>query len=70
MQERKVVLTWESIYDITEITYRGYYIHKKLFLPSIIFYIILDNEVHILRVLREERDWEPILQNIEGYSYP
>lgn len=45
---------------------------KKLFSPSIIFYIIKEpeNEVHILRVLREERDWENILEKQHSYTYP
>lgn len=110
MQERKVILTWESIYDITEIAdyietefgtsrankfqvdikrqfrdlevfggafgktqiiYRNYYIYKKIFPPSIIFYIIKEpeKEIHILRVLREERDWKKILTQQQEYTY-
>jgi len=110
MQERKVILTWESIYDVTEIAeyiekdfgieradmfqidikanmnklgylggitgetsllYRGYHIHKKLFLPSLIFYVVMNNinEIHVLRVLRAERDWKSILQNVQKYTY-
>lgn len=44
----------------TQIVYRGYAIHKKLFSPSIIFYIVKEQkqEVHILRVIREEQNWE------------
>lgn len=111
MQERKVVLTWETIYDITDIVdyiesdfgmeranhfqseikkqmksleifgsafgkthiyYRGYPIYKKPFPPSIIFYIIKEpeHEIHILRVLREERDWESVLAKQNEYTYP
>ena len=111
MQERKVILTWEAIYDITDIAdyieayfgveranrfqqdiqkqmlsletvggvfgrthikYRSYAIYKKPFPPSIIFYIVKDpeKEVHILRVLREERDWETILLKDQEYTYP
>jgi len=103
MQERKVVLTWEAIYDVTDIAdyiekefsreradrferdirqeikdisflggifgnthiyYRSYSIFKKHFPPSIIFYVVKEpeNEIHILRVLREERDWGRILK--------
>ena len=99
MQEYKIILTWEAIYDVTDIAdyieeengqqhadrfqsdlkeqmqnlsqfstafprtqilYRGYSIHKRSFPPSIIFYIIMEEtkEIHILRVLRHERDWE------------
>lgn len=63
MQERKVILTWEAIYDV---------IYKKPFPPSIIFYVVKEpeNEVHILRVLRQERDWETILVQNQEYTYP
>ncbi|MCD7717428.1 MAG: type II toxin-antitoxin system RelE/ParE family toxin [Lachnospiraceae bacterium] len=111
MKEYNVFVTWEAIYDITDIAeyieiefgqlradrfqddiqkqfsdiaylhhsypktemlYRGYFIHKKSFSPSIIFYIIKEDkkEVHILRVLREERDWGNILSKDTDYSYP
>lgn len=111
MQERKVVLTWEAIYDVTDIAdyiekefgreradrferdirqeikdvsfmggifgnthiyYRSYSIFKKPFPPSIIFYMVKEpeNEIHILRVLREERDWGRILEEQQEYTYP
>lgn len=111
MQEYKIILTWESIYDVAEIAeyieerfskddadkfqnsireefqkiasntrlyaqtyilYRGYNIHKKIFAPSLIFYIVKDEEreVHILRALRSEREWKKILGNQCNYSYP
>lgn len=111
MQERKVILTWEAIYDVTDIAdyieadfgieradrfqqdiqeqilsletvggvfgrthikYRSYSIYKKPFPPSIIFYIVKDSkkEVHVLRVLREERDWKTILSEKQEYTYP
>ncbi|MEE1315206.1 MAG: type II toxin-antitoxin system RelE/ParE family toxin [Faecalimonas sp.] len=111
MQEPKVLLTWEAIYDIAEITdyiesafgktradhfqddmksqleslkiiagafgktfifYRNLMIYKKPFPPSIIFYIVdkLKNQIHILRVLREERNWKPLLSNTQEYTYP
>ena len=125
MQEYKIILTWEAIYDVTDIAdyieeefgqqradrfqsdlkeqmqnlsqfstafprtqilYRGYSIHKRSFPPSIIFYIIMEEtkadpfivkitpeetkEIHILRVLRHERDWENILLQISTYTYP
>lgn len=111
MQEVKVILTWEAIYDIVEITdyiesdfdktradrfqndmklqletlkdtagafgrtyifYRNLMIYKKPFPPSIIFYVVNKprNEIHILRVLREERNWKPLLSNTQQYTYP
>lgn len=111
MQERRVVMTWEAIYDVidiadyierdfgkrradkfekdirkqiedisyiggiygnTHIYYRSYSIFKKLFPPSIIFYVIKEpeNEIHILRVLREEKDWKNTLKVEQNYTYP
>lgn len=111
MQEHKVILTWEAIYDVTDIAeyieaefgqdradrfqldiedqlerlenvgimlgktdllYRGYPIYKKVFSPSIIFYIVKESEkeIHVLRVLREERDWEKVMTLRQEYEYP
>ena len=111
MQEYKVILTWEAIYDVTDITdyieaefgqvradrfqddikkemaklgymggvfpktqilSRNYSIHKKPFPPSIIFYVLVEQkrEIHVLRVLREERNWQHILNNTQNYTYP
>lgn len=111
MQGHKVILTWEAIYDVTDIAeyieaefgqdrsdrfqldiehqlehleymgtmlgktdllYRGYSIYKKVFSPSIIFYIIKESEkeIHVLRVLREERDWEKVMTLRQEYEYP
>lgn len=61
-----------SLLPQTQILYRNYSIHKKIFSPSIIFYIFLEEkqEIHILRVLRKEQDWQNILQHTETYTYP
>lgn len=110
MQERKVILTWEAIYDVTDIAdyieqefgrewadwfeyemkreiseigflggifgdthiyYRSYTIFKKPFPPSIIFYIVkeFEKEIHILRVLQQEQDWEKLLKEKQDYTY-
>jgi len=55
----------------TYLRYRGYSIYKYPFPPSIIFYIIRESEkeIHVLRVLREERDWENILAQQRDYTY-
>ena len=111
MQERKIILTWEAIYDITDITdyiesefsmeradrfqseihrqikslelagggfgkthirYRNYFVYKMPFPPSVIFYVIKESEkeIHVLRVLREERDWAKLLSRQQAYTYP
>lgn len=56
----------------TEIVYRGYVIQKKPFPPSIIFYVVKEQEqeVHVLRVLREEQNWEYVLSDNSDYTYP
>ena len=58
-------------FPATRIYYRNYSIHKKYFPPSIIFYIIDESkqEVHVLRVLREERNWKEILGEHQKYTY-
>ena len=58
------------VFGRTQIYYRNYAIHKKPFPPAIIFYIRKEQDVHILRVLREERDWESVLRKEQNYSYP
>ena len=108
VQERKVLVTYEAIYDIVEaeeyinnkfgnkrareyradikgelkkltteahcygttgFEYRKYVIYKKPYPPSIIFWIIKENEVHILRVPRERYDWQGFFQNHTDYEY-
>ena len=60
-----------NVFAKTQIYYRNYSIHKKLFLPSIIFYIIkeAEKEVHVIRVLREESNWKKILTGQQKYTY-
>ncbi len=60
-----------GIFGKTYLCYRGYSIYKNPFPPSIIFYIIIESEkeIHVLRVLREERDWESILTRQRDYTY-
>ena len=60
-----------TIFGKTQLLYRGYYIQKKPFPPSIIFYVIdsTKDTVFILRILREERDWEALLNCHPTYSF-
>lgn len=55
----------------THIFYRSYVVYKQPFPPSIIFYIIKkpELEIHILRILREERNWKTILSERQTYTY-
>lgn len=55
----------------TQIVYRGYMIQKKPFPPSIIFYIVKESEqeVHVLRVVREDQNWERIISDNRDYTY-
>ena len=96
MREYRVLLTWEAIYDVTEITEYieeefgmeradrfaddierevvklGYSIHKKIYPPSVIFYIVLEDcsEIHVLRILREEQEQTRIFGRNQKYTYP
>lgn len=55
-----------GLYGQTSIYYRNYQIYKKPFSPSIIFYVVdeLERKVHVLRVLREERNWKTVLKDV------
>lgn len=63
--------TLGNIFGKTYLYYRGYSIYKKPFPPSIIFYIIKESakEIHVLRILREECNWESILTRAREYTY-
>ena len=71
-QEIKDISFLGGIFGNTRIYYRSYSIFKKPFPPSIIFYVVKEpeNEIHILRVLREERDWGRVLKEQQEYTYP
>lgn len=64
--------TMGTMFGQTNLYYRGYCIYKKPFPPSVIFYIIKEQEkeVHVLRVLRQERDWKKMLADQQDYTYP
>ncbi len=68
----KKLETTGNMFMKTSLRYRGYAIHKKPFLPSIFFYIIKEEmrEIHVLRILRQERDWQSILMTQRDYTYP
>lgn len=61
-----------GIFGNTHFYYRTYTIFKKPFPPSVIFYIVKEpeKEIHILRILRQERDWEKTLKEMQDYTYP
>ena len=54
----------------TGIYYDGSMIYKDVFSPSLIFFVIMQDEIHVLRVLREEQEWGKRLKEKQGYSYP
>ena len=70
-QYRKIAYSPKSFMR-TQIYYREYIIFRKVYAPSLIFYYVDEKEktVHILRVLRSERDWEKILKSKDRYTYP
>ena len=73
MDEYEVIWSIESIYDAADIGiyYRNFLILKKLFNPSIIFYVVdaSEEKVYILRILRHERDWQTMLKETIHYSF-
>ncbi|MBR4143913.1 MAG: hypothetical protein IKU06_00475 [Lachnospiraceae bacterium] len=68
MLERKVIVTYEAINDIVD---AEEYIRYS-FGPAIIFWVIINEEVHILRVPREEYNWQKFFKENQysEYSYP
>ncbi len=53
----------------TFLIYRGLYVYRIVLSPSIFFYVIIENVIHILRVLREEQNWEYIISKDIDYHY-
>ena len=53
------------------IQYRGYVIHKKVYMTYLIFYIINDEEksVYVLRVMKELMHWKKILRKEKIYHF-
>ena len=61
--------TDHDMYDPTDLIYGGNIIRKLTLSPTLVFYVTLDYGVHILRALREERDWKVILRTQTKYTY-
>ena len=53
----------------TGIRYQNNPIYRDVFSPSLIFFVIVDDTIHVLRVLREERDWIKVLRDKQHYHY-
>ena len=53
------------------IRYRGYIIHKKVYLSYLLFYIINEENqtVYVLRILKDIMNWSNILQNANIYHF-
>ena len=56
-------------YPGTGIFYRGSEIRKLVMRLSVVFYVVLDDGVHALRALRQERNWEKVLRTETDYTY-
>ena len=60
----------DYVHAETGIRYNGLPIRKDVFAPSLIFFVVVDDTIHVLRVLREERDWREVLRRKQRYDYP
>lgn len=58
-----------TFYSSTGFKYRGYTIYKKPFSPAIIFWVVKEDGVHVLRVPREEYDWKKFFETHQDYNY-
>ena len=68
-EELDALSTYATIYASTGLEYRGYTIYKKPFSPSIIFWVVAEDGVHVLRILREEYDWQRFFETHQDYEY-
>ena len=59
----------QNIYPGTGVFYRGSEIRKVVMRPSLIFYVVLEDGIHALRALRQERNWEKVLRTETDYTY-
>lgn len=58
-----------TIYSESGFYYRNYIIYKKPFPPAIIFWIIRQNSIHVLRILRESYNWQRYFRTHRYYEY-
>lgn len=109
IKERKIIVTWEAIYDIVDIaesielnfgkkvadnfqseiyskiisldrdadifrkldmTYIGWTIKRRIYKKSLIFYVVKENEVHVLRGLTSNQKWQDLFEDDIEYTYP
>lgn len=72
ISEIKALATNATMYRSSGFMYRGYKIYKKPFSPAIVFWIVKDDEVHVLRVPREEYNWQKFFEQNQDmdYTYP
>jgi len=58
-----------TIYSKSGFNYKNYIIYKKPFSPAIIFWIIRQNNIHVLRILRESYNWKHYFRTHRYYEY-
>ena len=69
-----VRITNEIFYDIADLADNieenfGSQYRKIVMRPSIVFFVVLEDGVHALRALRQERNWSKILRTETNYTY-
>lgn len=69
-----VRITNEILYDIADLADNieenfGSQYRKIVMRPSIVFFVVLEDGVHALRALRQERNWSKILRTETNYTY-
>lgn len=57
------------LYASSGFVYRGYTIYKKPYSPAIIFWIVVNGVVHVLRIPREEYDWQHFFETHQNHEY-
>ena len=59
-----------DIFRKLDMTYRGWTIKRRIYKKSLIFYVVKENEVHVLRVLTSDQKWEDLFKDDVEYTYP
>ena len=58
-----------DIFRKLDMTYRGWTIKRRIYKKSLIFYVVKENEVHVLRVLTSNQKWQDLFEDDIEYTY-
>ena len=59
-----------DIFRKLDMTYIGWTIKRRIYKKSLIFYVVKENEVHVLRGLTSNQKWQDLFEDDIEYTYP